>query len=155
MSSPQVSRRTLARGAAWTVPLVAVAVAAPAFAASQDLAPTVDAGASCKCPGSGGNNHDFKTVLAFTTPGNDDWKIHVTSWTFDGANVATLPADTTLTGGDGNVILTINLTNSEAKHMVSVVYTAQNLTTMETVSGSFGPIELTFAPNCVSPINCP
>ena len=41
MSSHQVSRRTLARGAAWTVPLVAIAVAAPAFAASPTYAPTL------------------------------------------------------------------------------------------------------------------
>ena len=34
MSSQQVSRRSVARGAAWSVPLVAVGVAAPAFAAS-------------------------------------------------------------------------------------------------------------------------
>ena len=34
MSAPQVSRRSVARGAAWSVPLVAVGVAAPAFAAS-------------------------------------------------------------------------------------------------------------------------
>ncbi len=155
MPSSQVSRRTLARGAAWTVPMVAIAVAAPAYAASQVLAPTVDAGASCKCPGSGANNFNFKAVLAFTTPGNDNWKIHVTSWTFDSVNVAALPADTTLTNGEGNVILVVNRSNSAAKHTISVVYTAQNLTTMETVSGSFGPIELTFSPNCASPINCP
>lgn len=155
MSSHQVSRRTLARGAAWTVPMVAVAVAAPAYAASQVFTPIVDAGASCKCPGSGANNFNFKAVLAFSTSGSDDWKIHVTSWTFDGEEVPALPADTTLTGGDGNVIVMVDKTNSAAKHTVSVVYTAQNLTTLETVSGSFGPIELTFAPDCAFPITCP
>ena len=155
MSSHQVSRRTLARGAAWTVPMVAVAVAAPAYAASQVTKPVANAGTSCKCPGSGGNNFDFKAVLAFSITGSDDWKIHVISWTFDGADVPTLPADTTLTGGDGNVILTVNETDSAAKHTVSVVYTAQNLTTLETVPGSFGPIELAFPPDCASPITCP
>lgn len=42
-------RRTLTRGVMWTVPVIAVAATAPAFAASQDLvcAPT----ARCKNPG--------------------------------------------------------------------------------------------------------
>ena len=40
MSAQQVSRRSVARGAAWSVPLVAVGVAAPAFAVSPDVAPS-------------------------------------------------------------------------------------------------------------------
>ena len=136
--------------------MVAVAVAAPAYAASPSIAtPTPSAGVSCKCPGSGGNNFNFKAVLAFTTPGSDDWKISVTSWTFDGDNVATLPPDTILTDGEGNVVLMANLTNSQAKHTVSVIYTATNLSTMTTFNGSFGPVELTFPPDCASPITCP
>jgi hypothetical protein len=156
MSTQHVSRRSVARGAAWSVPIVAIAVAAPAYAASSPTAtPTPAAGPSCKCPGSGGNNFNFKAAIAFTTPGSDDWKISVTSWTFDGDNMATLPADTTLTGGEGNVILMVNRSNSAAKHIVSVVYTATNLSTMETFNGSFGPVELTFSPTCASPITCP
>jgi hypothetical protein len=42
-------RRTVAKGIAWTVPVVAVATAAPAFAASCETF-TFGAG-SCKCPG--------------------------------------------------------------------------------------------------------
>lgn len=42
-------RRTVAKGLAWTVPVVAAATAAPAFSASCD-AFTFGAG-SCKCPG--------------------------------------------------------------------------------------------------------
>ena len=153
VSRQRVSRRTVARGAVWSVPAVAVAVAAPAFAASTTN-PVVTAGASCKCPGSGGNNFNFKSVLAVTTAGSDDWTFHFTSYTFDGA-VAPLPADQTLTGGDGNLILVYNLTNSAAKHIVFVQMTATNLTTNATVDITFGPQEVTFAPNCVSPILCP
>ena len=152
-SSLQVSRRTVARGAVWSVPIVAIGVAAPAFAASAIPSPA--AGASCKCPGSGGNNFNFKTVIAFTTPGADDWKFHINSYTFDGEAVLSLPADSTLTGGDGNLILVENKTNSAAKHVVTVTYEATNLSTNQTFQGSFGPIELTFAPNCASPITCP
>jgi hypothetical protein len=135
------------------VPAVAVAVAAPAFAASTTN-PVVLAGASCKCPGSGGNNFNFKTVLSVTTAGSDDWKFHVTAFTFDAA-VVPLPADQTLTGGDGNLVLLYNLSNSAAKHTVFVQMTATNLTTDVTVNLTFGPQELTFEPNCAAPILCP
>ena len=155
MSSPQVSRRTLARGAAWTLPMVAVAVAAPAYAASQILAPTVDAGASCKCPGSGGNNFNFKAVLAFTTPGNDDWKIHATSWTFDGVNVAALPADTTLADGEGNVILVVNRSNSAAKHTSRSSTRRRTSPRWRRSAVPSARWSSTFSPNCASPINCP
>ena len=48
-------RRTVAKGLAWTVPVVAVATAAPAFSASCE-AFTFGAG-SCKCPGQSTPDH--------------------------------------------------------------------------------------------------
>ena len=152
--SSYVSRRTVARGAAWTVPILAVSVAAPAFATSVS-GPVVSAGASCKCPGSGGNNFNFKTVLSVTTPGNDSWTYHFTAYTFDGVDVTPLPGNQTLPGGDGNLILVYNLSNSAAKHIVSVSYNATNDTTNQEISDTFGPTELTFAPTCTAPVVCP
>ncbi|KHK99316.1 hypothetical protein LK09_03305 [Microbacterium mangrovi] len=50
-STPQgVSRRTVTKAMAWAVPAVAVAAAAPAFAASGKP-PIISAGAACKLPG--------------------------------------------------------------------------------------------------------
>lgn len=50
------SRRTIVRGAAWTVPVVAVATSAPAFAVSALVcSPT----AECKLPGAGQNTKDY------------------------------------------------------------------------------------------------
>jgi hypothetical protein len=49
----KVSRRTIARGAAWSVPIAAVATSAPAFAASC-VPQIVFSPGSCKCPG---NSH--------------------------------------------------------------------------------------------------
>jgi len=50
------TRRSVVRGAAWTVPVVAVATAAPAFAASSLVCtPT----AECKLPGEGSNTKDY------------------------------------------------------------------------------------------------
>lgn len=63
-----VTRRSITRGAAWSVPVIAVAAAAPAFAASQpiDCAPT----AECKLQGDGQNTKDYviRTNCTSTTP---------------------------------------------------------------------------------------
>ena len=64
----KTDRRTVVRGAAWTVPVIAVASAVPAFAASQaiDCGPT----AECKLPGEGSNTKDYvvRTNCTSTTP---------------------------------------------------------------------------------------
>jgi hypothetical protein len=135
------------------VPVVAIAVAAPAYAASAT--PAAVNNGSCKCPGSGANNFNFHTAIAFSTPGADSWSIQITSFTFDGTNVTPLPSTTILPGGDGNVVLIANRTNSQAKHTIFATYTGTNLATGETYQGSFGPVELTYPPTCAPPITCP
>ena len=54
--APGVSRRTLARGAAWSVPAVAVAAAAPAYAASGAIEIST-VYTSCKHSGEGNNDY--------------------------------------------------------------------------------------------------
>lgn len=51
-----VSRRTVARGVAWTAPVVAVATAAPAFAASSGTVTFTSLGIACKLPGASCQN---------------------------------------------------------------------------------------------------
>jgi hypothetical protein len=48
-----ISRRTVAKGMAWAVPVIAVAAAVPAYAASQPILQAT--GEGCKLPGSSGN----------------------------------------------------------------------------------------------------
>lgn len=61
----QISRRTVARGLAWTAPVAAVAYAAPAFAASPcTVKLTLDL-TSCKCPGNSDNVNSFVYFLKF------------------------------------------------------------------------------------------
>ena len=48
-----VSRRTITRAMAWAVPVIAVAAAAPAYAASQPILQAT--GEGCKLPGNSGN----------------------------------------------------------------------------------------------------
>lgn len=56
-TTPGVSRRTVTKAMAWSVPAVALAVSAPAMAASPCI-PVITFGAqSCKCPG---NSDDYK-----------------------------------------------------------------------------------------------
>jgi len=61
------SRRTLVKGAAWTAPVVAVGVAAPAFAASpSDCTPVLTFSPdSCKCPGQSVGTEEFVYYLKF------------------------------------------------------------------------------------------
>ena len=55
-----VSRRTVTKAMAWAVPAIAVATAAPAFAASpQCVDISLDDAASCKSPGQSGPNAFF------------------------------------------------------------------------------------------------
>ena len=54
----EYSRRTVVRGAAWSVPVIAVAAQAPAFAASRRCRPI----AECKDPGEGSNTKDYAVL---------------------------------------------------------------------------------------------
>ena len=75
MSSHPVSRRTLARGAAWTVPVVAVAVAAPAFAASPTYAPTLTLMGGCRCGVGGGPVKPYRIDVTFTNTSGDTFAV--------------------------------------------------------------------------------
>lgn len=59
-----VSRRTVAKAMAWSVPAVALAVPAPAYAASPCTPVFSFGGESCKCPG-GSDPIKFGYVLQF------------------------------------------------------------------------------------------
>lgn len=61
----KISRRRVVAGAAWSVPAVMVASAAPAMAASKCLTATFG-GESCKYPGSGQNAKGYKLQICFT-----------------------------------------------------------------------------------------
>ncbi len=63
------SRRSLVRGVAWSVPVVAVAVNAPAFAVSSPPVIITGFTDAAKCPGksAGGNDNEFTYIFTFTT----------------------------------------------------------------------------------------
>jgi hypothetical protein len=72
------SRRSVVKGAAWAVPAVVVAGAAPALAASQCLTATFG-GVSCKWPGTGQNNWGYKLQICFTNNCDVTANIHVSA----------------------------------------------------------------------------
>jgi hypothetical protein len=53
-----ISRRTVTRGVAWSAPIAAIGVAAPAFAASQPVVVTL-CGTTCKHPGNSSGGGDL------------------------------------------------------------------------------------------------
>lgn len=65
-----VSRRTVARGIAWTTPVVAVATAAPAFAVSR-VPPNLEYIGACKYPGNSCKEANKGYAFAFTVTNND------------------------------------------------------------------------------------
>lgn len=68
-TSPSPSRRTLVKGAAWAVPAVAVASAAPVYAQSPTPNECLDitpGGEACKDPGQTGNAFGFRLQYCFT-----------------------------------------------------------------------------------------
>lgn len=66
------SRRTIVRGTAWSVPVVAIAAHAPAFAASAPPIVITGYTEAAKCPGksAGGNDNEFTYIFTFTTTTN-------------------------------------------------------------------------------------
>ncbi len=69
----ELNRRTLVRGAAWSIPVVAIAAQAPAFAASTD--PPRPSATACK---ETAGSKCYRFFLTFPTP-TYDWTITLTS----------------------------------------------------------------------------
>lgn len=76
----QFNRRTLVRGAAWSIPVVAVAAHAPAFAASSDAPTPGSLAVTCRTNGQGqGNCQGYRLVLNFNLQGTASWNIRITA----------------------------------------------------------------------------
>lgn len=74
----KISRRTLAAGAAWSVPVIAVASAAPAYALSG-AKPTATFVGACKWPGNSCSAHKKSYSFVFDIKNNSDYPIYVCS----------------------------------------------------------------------------
>jgi hypothetical protein len=121
--------------------MAAIAVAAPAYAASLQNPVVLDPGKSCKCPG-GGSPWTYNLNVAISTPGTDSYSIAITDFRVDGAPPTAFlgPNTVVLPGGEANpVLLRFRSTNSDSTHTVSFTYTPTN-----TVTGVTGnPVNVT------------
>jgi hypothetical protein len=93
-----LSRRTVARGAAWSIPIVAVSVAAPAFALSPAKAATITSVTVCQCQGQG--TKKYRLTATFTNTSNH---------TFTVTNVSITEASNTLSNQTPSSSATLNI----------------------------------------------
>lgn len=128
MSSPQVSRRAVARGVAWTVPIAAVSVAAPAFAVSGP-APTAVITSICTCT-SNGQGRKYRISVTFTNTIAQSFDISTMSVTSGNlSGLAVVPAATfTLSAVPGATVKTFDFlrTNSSSALPLTFTFTAKN-----------------------------
>ena len=108
-----ISRRTLAAGAAWSVPVIAVASAAPAYAASRPcIAPSVSV-EGCKYPG-GSQPWDksYRAPITFRNNCQEELKVTITSVTWGGCGGAATDFAIVFAGGnvDGQAAVNTQLT---------------------------------------------
>lgn len=82
------SRRTVVAAAAWSVPVIAVASAAPAMAASPGVI-TFDPGQACKHPGQSQRpfNQDYHFVITVKNTTGEDVTVTITQMLIDGQPV--------------------------------------------------------------------
>ena len=126
----QYNRRTLVRGAAWTLPVVAVAAHAPAFAASSSAPVVSGVGAytACKQPGgpNGPNCQGYKMTLTFTVDGSDAWTVTFVSVKVDNvdftARVDPQPPTFTVSSASPTVTFSICTASSPSQFDFDLTY---------------------------------
>ncbi len=151
----QYNRRTVVRGAAWSIPVVAVVAQAPAFAASTD-APVVSGPGSftvCKQPGgpNGPNCQGYKFALRLAVQPSDTWTIQLTTVKVGGTSFLAQTNPTTF-----QVTATANLLNfvlctasSPSQFTLELRYTATNTRTGQQTTNLGGTYAFSNVSNCV------
>jgi hypothetical protein len=151
----QYNRRTIVRGAAWTIPVVAVASTAPAFAASTD-APSIGGSASftsCKLSGLGGSNcQGYRLGINLSIQPSDRWTIEFTQVVLNGVNYTAGTAqkiftDLATTASMVELVICTN-TNSQGPTTVLLAYKATNTRTGVTTSVTTQTFDLGVVPPC-------
>ena len=139
----QYSRRTVVRGAAWSIPVVAVAANAPAFAASTD-APSVPGSAAfvvCKLPGAGQNCQSYRAILNLTVQPSDTWTIDFTALLVDNVDFFASVAPKSFTGitaTSTQVEFTFCTASSPSQFDLTLRYSATNTRTGATTTNLGG-----------------
>jgi len=105
METTRPTRRTIAQGAAWTVPVIAIGAAVPAMAASPpDIEFELDPLQSCKYPGQSCGDFEFGYRLVFRVRSTLALILFISAFTApNGDNVTVLNVDGE-PGPDGGII---------------------------------------------------
>lgn len=128
--SQVINRRTVVRGAAWSIPVVAVAANAPAFAASTD-APGYSSYLGCKTPGdpNGPNCQGYRLIMAFDVQGPYEWTIVLDTVKVDGVDYTTNVQPTrtfTVSATSPSIEFRVCTTSSPGQITLEVAYTASS-----------------------------
>ncbi|GAB3023505.1 hypothetical protein GCM10011376_34760 [Nocardioides flavus (ex Wang et al. 2016)] len=118
----QINRRTVVRGAAWTVPVVAVASTAPAFAAST-TPPAVSGFTGCKTPGdpNGPNCQGYRLNATMTVDAPYTWTVVLQQVKIDGADVtSSLQPTNTYTVSSSNPVVSFRICTDKSPGQISV-----------------------------------
>lgn len=103
-----ITRRTLTQGAAWSVPVIAVAAHAPAFAASTVIIVPGSEVKMTKCPGQSDKTDPWTYIATFITTGVAS-SVTVSSFTVNGVN---FPVERVVVEGSTFHVVTQPSTNS-------------------------------------------
>ena len=125
----EFSRRTVVRGAAWSIPVVAVAANAPAYAASTDP-PKIGIIDACKDPGSGLNCQGYRFSVSLTVQPGYTWTINLTKVTIEGVDLTlvTVPLVFTNVSSTNSILrfTTCTETDSASFKTIGLTYSATN-----------------------------
>jgi hypothetical protein len=137
------SRRTIAAGAAWAVPVVVVGAAAPFAAASPNNPPTfeLDPGASCKFPGRSEGQFPYGYNLVFTVTAPVAGLLCIDQVTVPGGTGVILLVENLDGDGEGRCT-TIPAGTSQIRIVLGSTNSAEGTGTF---MGSFNGVEGTFA----------
>lgn len=148
---PVYNRRTLVRGAAWSIPVVALSAHAPAFAASTDP-PVPGSFVACKQPGgpNSANCQGYRIAINFTVSSGASYSLAFTEVKINGVAAASY-VPTGFTVGPGANVHVLNVCTKDSsgdKPTLTFRYTATNLST-GAVSGTLGGVyKLDVTENC-------
>ncbi len=138
----RLSRRTIATGAAWAVPVIAVGAAAPAMAASPNEPPVfeLDPEASCKFPGNSEGQYPFGYKLVFNVTSSVAGLLCIDSVTLPNGTGVILLVQTA--AGDG--VARCTTIPAGTSQITVVVGTTNSANGTGTFMGSFNGVEGTF-----------
>ena len=144
----QVTRRAVVRGAAWSIPVVAVAANAPAYAASTDP-PAPGSFTACRDTGLGSNCQGYRITAALGVQPGDPWDIRLTEVGIAGTPLLadTTPQQFVVTTLANLVSFNVCGNFSASKITLTLRYTATNQRTGVSTPGIGGVYEISNIPN--------